>query len=193
MAESEAHIETIDPRVRRTRQMLHDGLAKLLSNKDFDKISVQEIADAAGLHRATFYDHYPDKLALLECLVGARFHALISQRNVNFDSCEDALKAIARGVCDYLESVPGMGCGGGRQLESHMESAVIAVVRRMILDGLKRRLSPAADISVELVSATASWGIYGAAREWIQTPSRCATEKIVNQIARLVAPILHHL
>jgi AcrR family transcriptional regulator len=46
---------TLDPRVLRSRQMLHEALATLLLNKDFDKISIQEIAEASTLNRATFY------------------------------------------------------------------------------------------------------------------------------------------
>jgi AcrR family transcriptional regulator len=188
MTDSEAQIETVDPRVRRTRQMLQDGLAKLLPEKEFDKISIQEIADAAGLHRATFYDHYPDKSALLECMVGERFRELLSKRGVSFESCHGALRAIAQGVCDYIASVPGTACGGRRQLESHMEFAVIEVVRKCILEGLSRHPATG-EISVELISSTASWAIYGAAKEWLQTPDRCPAEEIVNKIEKLVSPI----
>ena len=62
--------ETLDPRVRRTRQLLQEALRKLLKIKEFDKISVQDISDAATVNRATFYDHYDDKFGLLECMVG---------------------------------------------------------------------------------------------------------------------------
>ncbi len=58
--------ETIDPRIVRSRRMLMDALVSLLHRKDFDDISVQEIADEATLNRATFYLHYPDKNALLQ-------------------------------------------------------------------------------------------------------------------------------
>ena len=56
----------MDPRIRRTRQMLQDALKRLLEEKQFDKISVQDITVLATLNRATFYAHYPDKFALLE-------------------------------------------------------------------------------------------------------------------------------
>jgi AcrR family transcriptional regulator len=54
-------VESTDPRVLRSRQMLIKALLKLLARKDFEDISVQEIADEATLNRATFYLHYPDK------------------------------------------------------------------------------------------------------------------------------------
>ena len=50
--------ESTDPRILRSRQMLMESLAKLLDRKEFDEISVQEIADEATLNRATFYLHY---------------------------------------------------------------------------------------------------------------------------------------
>jgi AcrR family transcriptional regulator len=66
------------PVIRRTRQLLQQALEKLLETKDFDKISVQDIADAATVNRVTFYDHYTDKFALLECVVAGRFQNLLT-------------------------------------------------------------------------------------------------------------------
>jgi AcrR family transcriptional regulator len=79
--------------------------------KDFDKISVQDIADAATVNRVTFYDHYPDKFALLQCVVGNRFQELLSRRGVSFNgTCASALRAIILAVCDYLADTAKIGC-----------------------------------------------------------------------------------
>jgi len=185
--------ETIDPRIRRTRLLLQQALAKLLETKELEKISVQDITDAATVNRATFYDHYPDKFALLECLVGSRFQELLAERNVRFDgTCSTALKMIVLGVCDYLAAAPGLECEGRRQTEPHMESTVIAVVRRMLLDGMKHHPSQIA-VSPELIATTASWAIYGAAKEWMRTPNRCPSEEIAETVVTLVSPILFPL
>lgn len=180
---AEASCETLDPRIRRTRQLLQQALKKLLETKEFDKISVQDIADAATVNRATFYDHYGDKTALLQCMVGSRFQELLAERNVQFDGgCASALKAIVLAVCDYLEGI--------RNLEPHMESAIVGVVRHILLDGLKRHPRANGAIAPEMVAATASWAIYGAAKEWAQTPDRSGSEEIVNTVVTLVSPIL---
>ena len=41
----------------------------MLRNKKFEKISIQEIADAAMINRATFYAHYADKQDLYDSLI----------------------------------------------------------------------------------------------------------------------------
>ena len=186
---AEAGPETLDPRIRRTRQLLQDALEKLLKIKDFDSISVQEIADAATVNRATFYDHYTDKFALLECMVGSRFHELLAERDIRFEGCGAALKATALAVCDYLAGSPGMQCQPIRQLEPHMESAIIAVVRRSILQGLRLH-PPKAEFSPEMIAATVSWAIYGAAQEWIKTPDRSPAEKVAEAVTALISPML---
>jgi AcrR family transcriptional regulator len=186
---SEVSSETLDPRIRRTRLMLQQALGKLLETKEFENISVQDITEAATLNRATFYDHYADKFALLECMVGSRFHELLAERGVTFDGqCSSALKAMVLGVCDYLAAMPRVDCERQLQMEPHMESAVIAVVRRMILHGLKQHPAENA-VSPEIIAATVSWAIYGAAKEWVRTPNRCSSEMIVETIQALVSPI----
>jgi hypothetical protein len=87
---------------------------------------------------------------------------------------------LALGVCDYL--------AGQRQTEPHMESAIIAVVRRMILEGLDKH--PVGEgVSPEMIATTVSWAVYGAAKEWVRTPNRCRSEEIVETVVRLVSPI----
>jgi len=187
---SESCEEILDPRIRRTRLLLQQALEKLLETQEFEKISVQDIADAATVNRATFYDHYDDKFALLECLVGTRFHELLERRKVQFDGgCSTALTAIVLGVCDYLAGVPGLECERQRQMEPHMESAVIAVVRRMLLVGLQKH-PPGGGVSAEMMATSLSWAIFGAAKEWLRTPNRCSSEEIAGTVVGLVGPMM---
>ena len=179
--------KTIDPRVRRTLQLLHDALDRLLASKEFEAISVQDITDAATLNRATFYDHYPDKTALLKCMVAVRFQALLDGRGVRFEnSCESALAAFAQGVCDYLSGLWNQR----RSLDPHLESEVIGVVKDRILHGLRRHAAPGAVPPPEMTAAAVSWAIYGGAKEWLNTPDRPPSEQAAATIAALLKPVL---
>jgi AcrR family transcriptional regulator len=54
-----------DPRVIRTRALLHKAIIELITERGFDPITIQDITDRATLNRATFYLHYRDKNDLL--------------------------------------------------------------------------------------------------------------------------------
>ena len=182
----------VDPRIRRTRILLHQALETLLKSKDFEKISIQDIADAATVNRVTFYDHYADKFALLESLVENRFNELLERRNVQFDgTCASAMAGIILAVCDYLAATPGIGTDRQRLMEPHLERAVIAVVRQVLLRGLKQHAWDR-PVALEMTATALSWAIFGAAQEWAQTPNRPRSEEIVGQVIQLVSPLLGH-
>ncbi|GAB4519511.1 MAG: TetR/AcrR family transcriptional regulator [Anaerolineae bacterium] len=57
--------ERIDRRIRRTRRLFREALMALIEEKDYQKITIQDIADRADLNRVTFYFHFKDKDDLL--------------------------------------------------------------------------------------------------------------------------------
>lgn len=179
-----------DPRILRTRKLLHDGLKRLLEEKEFDKISISDITEAATLNRATFYAHYPDKFALLGELIRVSFLELLAQRNVRFDgSCSSAFRAVILAVCDYLAEVQKSPSSRQHQFEPFVEATVIDQVRLILLQGFQHQPMERS-IPQEIIAATASWAIYGAAKQWVNTAERVPAEEFVGQAVELVQPIL---
>ena len=174
-----------DPRILRSRRMLMDALSNLLTRKDFEEISVQEIAGEATLNRATFYLHYPDKSALLLALTEARFRNLIERRGISFTGCDGAVRTIALGVCDYLTEITNCPAKG-RSLP--LEDSVIPVVEAVIMEGLSRHELPTG-VDAALVATTAAWAIFGAARRWFQAPDRIPAEEMAGKIEAMVKPV----
>jgi AcrR family transcriptional regulator len=179
-------VGTTDPRILRSRRMLMDALARLLMKKEFDEISVQEIADEATLNRGTFYLHYPDKSALLKAMTESRFRDLIVRRSITFTDCNGALRAIALGVCDYLAE--STGCPS-QLARISLEGSIIPVVEDMFQEGLAHHgIAPGADAG--LLATTAAWAVFGAARRWFQTPNRIPAEEMAARIETMVNPVL---
>lgn len=185
--------EVRDPRIRRTRQLLHGALLQLLGSKPFDDISVQDIADAATVNRATFYDHYTDKFALLEALIAGGFHRMLEERSVRYDgSCPSAAGSIILAACDYLAKLREAqgGCAHRRSnVEALEDAAMLAAIRRVLANGMAKHTGIPEDRQA-MQSAAAAWAIYGAVKEWLNTPNRPAAESVVPEIVAMIAPLL---
>ena len=181
--------EGLDPRIIRSRKMLMDALSRLLKKRSFEDLSIQEIADEATLNRATFYLHYPDKHALLQAFTDARFRKLVSRRGLTFTDCDDALRAIALGVCDYLAENTR---GAGQLSRMALEGSIIPVVAGIFIEGAPSHpLAPGTDVA--LLSTTAAWAIYGAARLWSEAPDRVPAEEMSARIEAMLKPVFKAL
>ena len=166
--------------------MLMEARAKLLSKREFEDVSVQEIADEATLNRATFYLHYSDKNALLQAMTESRFRDLIERRAITFSDCHGAVRAIALGVCDYLAETTGCPSQFAR---ISLEGSIIPVVEDMFKEGLALHgTTPGAHAAMR--ATTAAWAVFGAARRWFQTPNRIPAEEMAARIETMVSPIL---
>src|SRR6266487_3490707 len=73
-------VNEADPRVKRTRKLLQDALVALLAEKNFDAITVQDIAERSTINRATFYAHFADKYALFASYSREWFRQALSNR-----------------------------------------------------------------------------------------------------------------
>ncbi len=173
----------MDPRIRRTRQMLFQAFQDLLREKTFDQISVHDIAERSTLNRATFYDHFTDKFALLEAMIGERFSTLIAERMPGAEgTCENSLRQLILAACDFLAETSS-GCQKHqRQFEPLVESRVKAVLREYLIEGLRSHQAQDAELKATMVS----WAIAGAALQWSRERKISA-----DQLAEAVLPTLH--
>jgi AcrR family transcriptional regulator len=75
---------SLDLRVRRTYKFLWDALIGLMTEQDFESVTVTDICERAMVHRTTFYKHYEDKYGLL-------YHGMQDQLNALFEDVDAQL------------------------------------------------------------------------------------------------------
>lgn len=66
----------VDRRVQKTQEAIKNAFIELMSEKNLDQITIQDISDRANVGRRTIYDHYMDKFDLLEKLIEEHINEL---------------------------------------------------------------------------------------------------------------------
>ncbi|TLD68687.1 TetR/AcrR family transcriptional regulator [Phragmitibacter flavus] len=157
---------TLDPRIVRTRQLLREALVGLLEEKDFEVITVQDIADRATVNRATVYAHYQDKYDLLADAIRAAFLEVLDRWMVGRVVTEEGPRQMLLAVCDFVGGLETK-CKDGpknRMCEPFLEAQVKEVLRDLLVPWV-------AEIEkggqAELKATLWSWSIYAAAWEWL--------------------------
>ena len=67
---------SIDRRVVRTRSLLQQALFRLVAEKGYTAITVEDICREADVGRSTFYTHYPDKESLRKATIDEHMNGL---------------------------------------------------------------------------------------------------------------------
>jgi AcrR family transcriptional regulator len=179
----------VDPRIKRTRQLLQQALMDLMREKSFQAITVQDIAERATVNRVTFYAHFEDKYALLEYTMREMFRQRLRSQlpDGSLFSPENLARLILM-VCELLAET-GRQCPPPHgQLEPLMEKQIKAELYEVLYAWLaeassgktERRPTP------EQAAMITSWAIYGAAVQWSQKEQPEPAQEFVQQVLPII-------
>jgi len=118
--------------------MLFAAFKALLEEKGFEAISVQDIAERSTVNRATFYDHFTDKFALLDAMIGDDFRNVMRSRLAHADgSCRTGIRQLVLAVCDYLAPLASAPCQKARKQFEPMVEARLKTMLSGFLDEIE--------------------------------------------------------
>ncbi|MBC8138119.1 MAG: TetR/AcrR family transcriptional regulator [Fibrella sp.] len=184
--------EPVDPRVRRTRNLLRDALRSLMREKRFSSISVQEIAARATVNRATFYAHYTDKEELARSALTTDLRkALMSRFTEKPPLTHENLLELALGVFDFVGSMNDACPETTAELQETVGTAVqqgiYEVLEMWLADGAGyARLFPGS--RRETVATVLSWSLYGGAHRWSRSQPRTPALRVCQEIISMLLP-----
>lgn len=106
----------MDRRQNRTRKAIFQAMAKLLPQKHFEHITVQEIIDEADIGRSTFYTHFETKDELLRSMCSyffnmIRFQAQMAPEAENKGTLEIVLTQVLIQAKAHRQILLGMYAG----------------------------------------------------------------------------------
>lgn len=94
---------TTKKRKTTTKSDLKAALTRLLKQKDFEAISVSDIAKEAGINRGTFYLHYVDKFDMIDQLIDEILQNIIFLLNKDQPKTKEEAFAPIVKIFEYLK------------------------------------------------------------------------------------------
>lgn len=184
-----------DLRVRKTKKALFDAFMKLLSEKPFDEITVNELCDTAGIRRATFYKHYADKFDFLTaytCLLRDRFDRIAlkgGKPSLTSEYYVEYAKSLIRFISENSVAVQNI-------CDSNLFPSVLAIiVEQNYKDTCERlRISVSEGMvlsaSIETIAAMCTGGVAACVYGWLKTGRAADPDCLAEQVGAVVANIV---
>ena len=185
--------EREDPRVLRTRQLLLQAFSDLFSEKGFHTMTVQDITERASVNRGTFYTHFEDKSAILECWLREQFQQRVARRvPISEPWSVDTLRLLIESVVAWFTQLHQLT----RSADRSLIPLVVTTLQEALFELLWQGLKPVADsgldrqVDVETVAMTTSWAIFGAGfqcfNQWDGQAMTLPPEELASQVTRVL-------
>ncbi len=189
----------LDPRVKRTRKLLQQSFAELLAERDFQSVTVHDIAERAEVNRATFYAHFEDKYALLSYSVREALQDLLKERLPDMHTFTVAnLRLLALTVCEFMGHFYG-NCHPGTGTRNDEQMLIAAQVQDQVYEVLLEWLTQAQanstgrggqSISPQSAASVVSWILFGAGIDSMRPDRKRPFEQVVDDMLSVLAPSL---
>lgn len=173
----------VDPRVRRTRELIVRAFNDLVAEKGHTGLTVQEISERATINRATFYAHFADQYELFDHAISEAFREELRRRLPDPSGLsEENLKALILAACDYLAGLNTACSRTDRQFKPLIEARVQGELYELLL-GWIQASSPTGGRSAEaeIRATVVSWAIFGAGLEWSRGGDAGSAEEYADQ------------
>jgi AcrR family transcriptional regulator len=180
----------VDPRVRRTRELIVRAFDELVAEKGHTGLTVQEIAERATINRATFYAHFADQYELFDHAISEAFREELRQRLSDPSGLtEENLKALILAACDYLARLNTACSRTDRQFRPIIEAQVASELYELLLGWIEAapRDANGPPAAPEVTSSVVSWAIFGAGVRWSRDGAAESEERFADQVLSVIA------
>jgi AcrR family transcriptional regulator len=185
-----------DRRVQRTRKLIQEAFLELTTQKGFAAVTVRDIAEHAGVNRATFYRHYQDKFDLLDHYAQEVYKLLDTLDEANTPASQHGagLEKRPAGLVKLFEHIRAHATFYRVMLGQHGDPGFGGRIQRYIQQRIRQSLPKAlrAQPVTELYLSYVSSGSAGALLWWLEhdlpySPDEMATLSVRLSVADLGA------
>lgn len=177
----------LDRRTAKTKKAIAIALAKLLSEKEINKITITDIAKEADINRKTFYNYYSSVYEVIDDIeneIVSAFSKSLSEIDMKSDFQKPqiilgVLMEIIRQHADFYGRI--FTAGANPNLPDKIAAAITERLKsefeaRTELDGIK----------LEIISTYTIAGMAAVYREWFRSGKAIAVEEVSKYCTELM-------
>ena len=167
-----------------TKQALANALKQLLQKKQITKITINDIAEACGISRMTFYYHFKDIYDLADWTLQEALHTAIADNRTHdnwqqgFLNLLDVLKAHQPLILNVYRAIDR------EQVERYMRREVEALLLPVVEEqaaGLQ-----ISEKGKHMVAIFYTYAFMGIVLEWIQRNMQASPQEVADTTAALI-------
>lgn len=176
-----------DLRVLKTERALIQALLKLMENKTFDEITVNELCDSAMIRRATFYQHYQDKYDFyahaIKYVLGL-FTFSTKEEKVTEDILENYINSLIK-ILDFTND-------NKKIIHSIVRSNMFPILMTISTEELSKSIRPMIERDIksgflkadnpDLIISAFTGALMGVLNLWINMPDKITKEEIISTV-----------
>lgn len=177
-----------DRRVRKTRHLLRQGLAKLMLQKSVKEITVKELTELVDINRGTFYLHYKDIYDMAEKIeldIMREFQQIFASKPA--DAVVESPFPLFLEIYAYLaENADLCAAFLGKNGDMAFVEKMKAMVQGKCLHSLKAKYENADPDKFEWFSVFVVGGHLGLIQKWLDTGMREEPEEMAALAVEMV-------
>ena len=188
----------MDRRQKKTREAIFTAFESLLAEKNYNRISIQEIIDKADVGRTTFYAHFETKDSLLQELCNDLFDHVFSTKNPQIETTHDfslsegnsrtIVTHILYHLQDSKKNIIRLFQGESNDIFiAYFKRYLDEMIVKFILKGIKRKSS---DLPEDFLQDHISATFVNMIEWWINHGMKETPEQLCQYFFAVIEPIL---
>lgn len=186
----------MDRRQQKTRNAIFQAFNRLLSQKSYSRITVQDIIDAANVGRTTFYAHFETKDDLLRELCTDIFdHVIISARDMTLSNLQvgteipvDMVSHILWHLNENSKNITGvLSCESGELFLRYFREYV-----HQLMSPWLQEVDTSTDIPRDFLLDHISATLVNVIQYWIKGGMNQSPETMTSYFMTVIGPLLRN-
>ncbi|MDR6551584.1 TetR/AcrR family transcriptional regulator [Paenibacillus qinlingensis] len=175
-----------DRRILRSKQSIKKSFLELFSEKDFEHITINEIAERANVNRGTVYLHYHDKYDLLDKCIEEHINALITLcTNREANQVSEGIVQDPKPIFDYFHShSPFFSAMFSNQRVFLFRDRLLKFISTNLMVKMEKPGTPP-DIDIEIKAQFMASAFIGIVEWWILHNMPHSTQFMADQVRNL--------